>query len=406
MKKLLNLFVVFILGIVFLGLSNSVYAANCSTAGITLSGNINGRVFQAGTSGNSIDFSVSGIADLEYTLIFRGDLMSGGTRSLTRSITGNNSNASFSENSEELLAPGDWTIRLVGAGIGGVSNSCDLASYEVVGARCQNVSVFQDRSSTGEGDMCYGGSGGGCIDVTQPVTVRSVTMYGSGSQPFLGRVIHDELGDARGSSQGSPDPRTGIFESTHGPFDAGTETVIVRQDATVDSNPELCRITFNVSLNCDMVPEENRCVDDEPVIIGGDPITYGPDTFSLCKQIPVAQFAQRQACMECTGGSEEEEGDEGVWTAVGCINKDPQAIIRKFISVGLGMGGGVALLTFLAAGFIYSTSQGDPKAYGKAKEMMTASIIGLIFIIFSVTILQFTGSTILRIPGFGGSPLP
>ncbi len=65
------------------------------------------------------------------------------------------------------------------------------------------------------------------------------------------------------------------------------------------------------------------------------------------------------------------------------------------------MSGGVALLTFLAAGFIFSTSQGDPKAYGKAKEMMTAAIVGILFVIFSITILQFIGYEILKIPGFG-----
>jgi len=135
---------------------------------------------------------------------------------------------------------------------------------------------------------------------------------------------------------------------------------------------------------------------------GGTPQSVALETFSLCKQIPEEQTAQRSACEQCTGGSGEYEGNKGVWTAIGCISRDPESILQKFISVGLGMSGGVALLTFLAAGFIFSTSQGDPKAYGKAKEMMTASIMGIIFVIFSVTILQFIGFSILKIPGFGG----
>lgn len=135
--------------------------------------------------------------------------------------------------------------------------------------------------------------------------------------------------------------------------------------------------------------------------------TVGKDSFSLCKQISEDQvdargLSLRDQCLECTGGSLEDEKDGGVWTAIGCIQRDPTSIIERLIRVGLGLSGGVALITFLAAGFIFSTSQGDPKEYGKAKEMMTASIVGLIFIIFSITILQFIGYSILKIPGFGG----
>jgi len=144
-------------------------------------------------------------------------------------------------------------------------------------------------------------------------------------------------------------------------------------------------------------------------VIGEDDPEELPDSqpekpYSLCKQIPAGpQFdQQREDCYSCTGGDEEKEENKGVWTAIGCIKRDPQSIMQRLISVGLGMSGGVALLTFLAAGFIFSTSQGDPKAYGKAKEMMTASIVGILFVIFSVTLLQFIGYEILKIPGFGG----
>ena len=70
------------------------------------------------------------------------------------------------------------------------------------------------------------------------------------------------------------------------------------------------------------------------------------------------------------------------------------------------MGGGVALIMTLAGGFILSTSQGDPQKANQAKEMITNSVIGLLFVIFSVIILQFIGVTILQIPGFGADPKP
>jgi hypothetical protein len=75
--------------------------------------------------------------------------------------------------------------------------------------------------------------------------------------------------------------------------------------------------------------------------------------------------------------------------------------VQRFIEIGLGVGGGICLLMTLAAGFMITTSQGDPKQFNEAKDMITSAIVGLLFIIFSVFILQFIGVTVLQIPGFG-----
>ncbi len=115
--------------------------------------------------------------------------------------------------------------------------------------------------------------------------------------------------------------------------------------------------------------------------------------YSVCRQI--ANDDLRSKCEACAG-------DEvaGVWTAVGCIPTDHTSIIQVFIKLGLVTGGGVALLIILAGSFMLSVSQGDPKKTSEAKEMITSAIIGLIFIIFSVSILQLIGVQILQIPGF------
>jgi len=67
----------------------------------------------------------------------------------------------------------------------------------------------------------------------------------------------------------------------------------------------------------------------------------------------------------------------------------------------LGLSGGVVLLSILAGAFMLITSAGEPKQVQEAQEMITAAIIGLLFIIFSILILQFVGVSILHIPGFG-----
>ncbi len=120
--------------------------------------------------------------------------------------------------------------------------------------------------------------------------------------------------------------------------------------------------------------------------------------FDLCNQIPQTPELQDQyeECVSC------EDTNEGIWTAVGCIKWEPQTIVRQILRVALSIAGGVALLMILAAGFLFSTSQGDPKRVSEARELISSAVIGLLFIIFSVTILQFIGVSILQIPGFGG----
>ncbi len=118
--------------------------------------------------------------------------------------------------------------------------------------------------------------------------------------------------------------------------------------------------------------------------------------YVLCEQIPDA--TAKSACQACVNNP----GGSGIWTAIGCIKTDFASIAQTAIKLGLGMGGGFALLLILFAGFSLSTSQGDPKRTSEAKELITSVVIGLLFIIFSITILQFVGVSIFKIPGFGG----
>lgn len=152
-------------------------------------------------------------------------------------------------------------------------------------------------------------------------------------------------------------------------------------------------------------PDDNT----DPSSPGGGDSSDNSTPYFLCQQIPDPQ--ERSACESCV--KQEEITDDkgkvisagktnGLWTAVGCIQTSSTSILRTFITIGLSLGGSVALIMILVAGFMFSTSQGDAKRTGEAKEMLTSAIIGLLFIIFSVTILQFIGVNLLRIPGFGG----
>lgn len=141
---------------------------------------------------------------------------------------------------------------------------------------------------------------------------------------------------------------------------------------------------------------------------------------------------EKQSCCECYGGEwndqikncQEKQAEEGyslpcaaglcplpsvqpspkpapgLYTAVGCIPTDRNDIIASLLQIALGFAGGLAFLRIIYGAFLYTISSGEPKRYEMAKDTITSSVIGLLFIIFSISILRFLAITVLRIPGF------
>jgi len=66
----------------------------------------------------------------------------------------------------------------------------------------------------------------------------------------------------------------------------------------------------------------------------------------------------------------------------------------------IGIAGGIAVILIIYAGFLYSTSAGNPQRVAAAKELLTAALSGLILLIFAAYILRLIGENILDIPGF------
>ncbi|SRR5260221_477852 len=92
----------------------------------------------------------------------------------------------------------------------------------------------------------------------------------------------------------------------------------------------------------------------------------------------------------------------GIDTAIGCIPfGDQNALIGFFLKWGVGIGGGIAFLLILIAGFQIMTSRGDPKKLQAGQELMTSAISGLLLLIFSLVILRIIGLDVLGIKFFG-----
>lgn len=91
-----------------------------------------------------------------------------------------------------------------------------------------------------------------------------------------------------------------------------------------------------------------------------------------------------------------------VTTAIGTIGIDIASLVQTIFTLLLSLSGGVALLLIAFNGYVIMTSQGDAEKLKGAREAITAAIIGLVFMIFSIVILKIIGVDILRIPDFLG----
>ena len=93
---------------------------------------------------------------------------------------------------------------------------------------------------------------------------------------------------------------------------------------------------------------------------------------------------------------------ESINTAIGCIPVgNTNAVIVFILRWAIGVGGGIAFLLILYAGFMIMTSSGNPDRLKAGQELMTSAIAGIIMLIFSVFVLRVIGVDILKLPGFG-----
>ncbi len=98
----------------------------------------------------------------------------------------------------------------------------------------------------------------------------------------------------------------------------------------------------------------------------------------------------------CTAG----DPDSGINTALGCIKVGSgNELILSVLRLATGVGGGLALALILYGTFIVTTSAGMPDKLKAGSEIITSAIIGLLFILLSVFLVNLIGINILGIPG-------
>ena len=165
------------------------------------------------------------------------------------------------------------------------------------------------------------------------------------------------------------------------------------------------------SMGCMLV---SKCIDPKT----GSPFPTKPS--AQCNKIPPASVGDWFICCVTGSGPKPCEADnscvvaptvpnealcgtdnKGVNTAIGCLMAgEPKVFISQLLGWGVGVGGGIAFLMIVLAGFQMTTASGDPKRVQAAKELLTSALAGLLLIVFSILLLNLIGFQILKLPGF------
>lgn len=132
---------------------------------------------------------------------------------------------------------------------------------------------------------------------------------------------------------------------------------------------------------------------------GSTPDPGNCDSVRIIGNAPPTPYLGRQytmlGCLTSSGGFENNTGS-GASSFV-------QAIFDLLV---FRITGGLALLSLMYGGFLVLTSQAEPERLNYGKRVVMGAIIGLIFALGSVFIVNIIGGGILRLPGFTGGATP
>ena len=100
--------------------------------------------------------------------------------------------------------------------------------------------------------------------------------------------------------------------------------------------------------------------------------------------------------------SPEEGCTDAINTALGCIPYDTQGFTSTLLTFLASTAGAISLVIMLIATIQIMTGGDNAEQVKKGKELFTGAITGLLFIIFSVTLLKIIAGDIIKLPGFQG----
>jgi len=82
---------------------------------------------------------------------------------------------------------------------------------------------------------------------------------------------------------------------------------------------------------------------------------------------------------------------------VGLSASDPREVAAKIINVALGFLGIIAVVIVLYGGFMWMTAAGNEERISKAKQILTAGVIGLVIIVMAWAIASYVVKTLMNV---------
>ncbi len=93
-------------------------------------------------------------------------------------------------------------------------------------------------------------------------------------------------------------------------------------------------------------------------------------------------------------------GSESLATALGCLPFTRDAFISALLSFVAGIAGAIALVTMLISTIQIMTAGDDAKKLQAGRDLFFSALTGLLFLIFSVSLLRLIAGDIIKLPGF------
>ncbi|MCL4354894.1 pilin [Patescibacteria group bacterium] len=177
-----------------------------------------------------------------------------------------------------------------------------------------------------------------------------------------------------------------------------------------NTNEDCCSLVCSVDTN-NPVQNQKKCFEVEPTWPAAKcqaPNEVCEKDINCCYGSCIEQGGAK-ICMEDAPSSNNpppcSEWQDGkcikIATGLGIdIPTDVEGIVKTFFGIILSIAGATATLLFIYAGYKIMAARGNPEKFQEAKDRFTSTILGLLFIILSLVILQIIGVDLLQIPGF------
>lgn len=82
---------------------------------------------------------------------------------------------------------------------------------------------------------------------------------------------------------------------------------------------------------------------------------------------------------------------------IGLQASDPRAVAARIINVALGFLGIIAVVIVLYGGFMWMTAAGNEERISKAKQILSAGVIGLVIIVMAWAIASYVVTTLMNV---------